>query len=80
MKKSNSSFITNQKTITMYVYPTDLIKIDQASQMVNLQPGTVYNLVSKWHIPFIKQGREIWFSISELQEFIEERKPKKLHD
>ena len=58
------------------IYPTDLVRIEQASKITGLRPKYIYNLSYKWYIPVIKRGHELWFSISELTEFNEERKLK----
>lgn len=62
----------------MYQQPTDLVRIHQASKITGLSIGHIYRLAQSWYIPVIQKGRNVWFSVSELKQFNEEKKSRKL--
>ncbi|TKC04360.1 helix-turn-helix domain-containing protein [Pedobacter frigoris] len=48
----------------------DLLNIQQASELVTLAVPTLYSKVSLKEIPFCKKGKRLYFSRSELLEWI----------
>lgn len=63
--QASLSSITSQKDQS-----TDLIRIKEAAKLVNLQVATIYTLVSQSEIPVHKRGKLLWFSKTELVEWI----------
>lgn len=55
----------------------ELMGIEQASTYINLSHSTLYSLTRANKIPFMKQGRKLYFSQSELLAWMKEsnRKP-----
>lgn len=49
-----------------------LINIDEASEFLNLSVSRIYTKVSKREIPFMKKSKRLYFSKSELLEYIKE--------
>ena len=54
----------------------DLLTIKQASEFVNLAVPTIYTLVGRNEIPFMKPGRKLYFSRKELESWIREGRKK----
>ncbi len=52
----------------------DLILTEEAAELLNLSINTVYAKVSKREIPFMKRGKRLYFSKSELTNFIKSGK------
>jgi excisionase family DNA binding protein len=50
---------------------TDLLDIKQAASLLNLAVPTVYAKVSKNEIPYMKQSKRLYFSKSELLQYIQ---------
>ena len=49
----------------------DLLTIQQASELVNLAPSTLYSKTSTGTIPFTKRGKKLYFRKSDLIRWIE---------
>lgn len=49
----------------------DLLTIQQASELVNLAPATLYAKTSTGTIPFLKRGKKLYFRKSELIRWID---------
>lgn len=49
-----------------------LLTIEEASKLITLRKSTIYSLVSKKEIPFSKKGKRLYFSTSELEDWIRE--------
>jgi excisionase family DNA binding protein len=47
-----------------------LLTIEETSRYLNLSVPTIYTKVSKREIPFMKRGKRLYFSSSELFEYI----------
>lgn len=54
----------------------DLINIKQAALLINLSVYTVYGLVSRSEIPYMKKGKRLYFSKVELNAWIKSGKKK----
>ncbi|GAB4000016.1 helix-turn-helix domain-containing protein [Spirosoma daeguense] len=54
----------------------DLLVIKQASEVVNLAVPTIYGMVSRNEIPFMKRGKKLYFSRKELEDWIREGRQK----
>lgn len=59
-----------EKTLTS----DELLTVQQASELVNLAVPTLYSKVSLKEIPYCKKGKRLYFSRSELIEWITEGK------
>jgi excisionase family DNA binding protein len=54
----------------------ELLTVEQASIYLNLAHSTLYNLVHRREIPYMKRSRKLYFSKDELRKWVEEgRKP-----
>jgi len=49
---------------------SDILNIDQASEILQISKYTLYKLVKRKEIPFSKIGKQIRFSRQSLEEFI----------
>ncbi len=47
-----------------------LISVQEASDYIGLSPDTVYTMVSKRRIPFVKVGRRTMFDVGLLQDWL----------
>ncbi|MDJ1483599.1 helix-turn-helix domain-containing protein [Cytophagaceae bacterium YF14B1] len=54
--------------------------IDLAIQVTGLAKSTIYNLASEGRIPHMKRGKKLYFSYTELENWIREGKPQLLHN
>ena len=50
--------------------PDKLFNIDEASEYLNLAKPTVYSMVSKGTIPFMKKSKRLYFSKEELLDYV----------
>ena len=50
--------------------PDKIISIDEAAVLVKLAKATIYCLVSQKKIPYMKQGKKLYFSTNELNNWI----------
>lgn len=50
--------------------PSDLLSIQQASELLNLSVPTIYSKVSRKELPYSKRGKKLYFSREELVEFV----------
>lgn len=53
-----------------------LLTIKEASQFLKLTVPTIYSKVSKNELPFMKQGKRLYFSSTELMEYIKKGRKK----
>ncbi len=71
-----------RKALKEVHYPTDskhesveeFIDVEQASKLLNLSKQTIYTKSSKREIPAMKRGKRLYFSKSELMQYIKEGK------
>lgn len=47
-------------------YLQELIKADVAAEYIGLKRGTLYNMVSNGEVPYIKQGKRVYFKRADL--------------
>ena len=50
--------------------PEQLLTIQQAAEFLSLTVPTIYSKVSKGELPFMKRGKRLYFSKTELMEYI----------
>ena len=52
----------------------DLLNIQEAANFLNLSKSTLYNKVNKRELPVMKQGKRLYFSKTELVDYIKSGK------
>ncbi len=50
--------------------PEQLLTIQQAAEFLSLAVPTIYSKVSKGELPFMKRGKRLYFSRTELMEYV----------
>ncbi len=58
------------KALTPTKEPSDLMSIQEVSELLNLSIATLYTKVSKRELPYSKRGKKLYFSRTELLEFV----------
>jgi excisionase family DNA binding protein len=61
-------FIERQETPTEQ--PEQLLSIQQAAEFLSLSVPTLYSKVSKGELPVMKRGKRLYFSRTELMEYV----------
>ncbi|WP_313101837.1 helix-turn-helix domain-containing protein [Epilithonimonas sp.] len=56
--------------------PEKFLTIQQAAAFLSLSVPTIYSKVSKRELPFMKQGKRLYFSLTELTEYLKNGKKK----
>lgn len=56
------------------VKQSDLLTIQEAATFLDLSKHTLYNKVNKIEIPYMKKGKRLYFSRSELMDYIKSGK------
>jgi excisionase family DNA binding protein len=56
--------------------PEQLLTIQEAAQFLNLTVPTIYSKVSKRELPVMKRSKRLYFSSTELMEYIKEGRKK----
>lgn len=56
--------------------PEQFLTIQEAAKILNLTVPTIYSKVSKSELPVMKRGKRLYFSRTELMEYIKEGKKK----
>ena len=56
--------------------PERFLTIQQAAEFLNLSVPTMYSKVSKRELPVMKQGKRLYFSLTELTEYLKNGKKK----
>ena len=56
--------------------PEQLLTVQEAAQFMNLTVATIYSKVSKSELPVMKRGKRLYFSSTELMEYIKEGRKK----
>lgn len=56
--------------VTSNVEIDQLLTIEKAADVLSLSKQTVYGLVSRTEVPFMKKGKRLYFSQQELMEWI----------
>jgi len=60
------------KTGTSTCQPEQLLTIQEAAQFLNLAVPTIYSKVSKGELPVMKRSKRLYFSSTELLEYLKE--------
>lgn len=56
--------------------PEQFLTIQQAAEFLNLSVATIYSKVSKRELPVMKRSKRLYFSLSELTEYLKNGKKK----
>ncbi len=56
--------------------PEQLLTVQEAAQFLNLTVPTIYSKVSKGELPVMKRSKRLYFSSTELMEYIKEGRKK----
>ena len=56
--------------------PEQLLTIQEAAKFLNLTVPTIYSKVSKRELPVMKRGKRLYFSSTELMEYLKEGRKK----
>ena len=56
--------------------PEQLLTVQEAGQFLNLKVPTVYTKVSKGELPVMKRSKRLYFSSTELMEYLKEGRKK----
>ena len=67
--------IENQEQ-KLIAQPEQLLTIQEAAQFLKLTVPTIYSKVSKGELPVMKRGKRLYFSSTELMEYIKEGRKK----
>ena len=57
-----------------------LIDIEELSRMLSIPVGSIYNLVSRRRIPFVKIGRRIRFDLGDISRWIKDQSQEGQYD
>ena len=64
------------RTTTQPEQPEQLLTIQEAAQFLNLTVPTIYSKVSKGELPVMKRSKRLYFSSTELMEYLKEGRKK----
>lgn len=60
--------------------PESLLTIEQAAEFLTLSKATLYSKVSRNELPYMKRGKRLYFSKSELLDYIKEGRHKTISE
>jgi excisionase family DNA binding protein len=76
LREELNTFLSNVPDSINANQPQELLNIAGASKYLNLTPYSIYNLVHRREIPYMKRAKRLYFSKEELRQWVEEgRKP-----
>ena len=64
------------KTLAPLEQPEQLLTVQEAAQFLNLTTPTIYSKVSKGELPVMKRSKRLYFSSTELMEYLKEGRKK----
>jgi excisionase family DNA binding protein len=70
------SLLLNKQEQEPILKPEQFLTIQEAAEFLNLTVPTIYSKVSKNELPFMKRSKRLYFSLSELIEYIKEGRKK----
>ena len=65
-----------QESKTPTDHPEQLLTVQQAAEFLHLSPATVYGQVSRGELPVMKRGKRLYFSRTELLEYLKQGRKK----
>ena len=70
------SLIIESRAETNSEQTEKLLTVDEAAEFLSLTVPTIYSKVSKRELPFMKRGKRLYFSSSELMEYLKQGRKK----
>jgi len=70
------SELQESRTAVNNEQPEQFLTIQQAAAFLKLSVATIYSKVSKRELPVMKQGKRLYFSLTELTEYLKNVKKK----
>ncbi len=71
-----SVFLASKHTETSSNVSEDILSVEEARNYLKIGKSTLYNLVHRKGIPYMKRGKRLYFAKDELRQWVEEgRKP-----
>lgn len=67
---------TPPQTVEPIEQPEQLLTVQEAAQFLNLTVPTIYSKVSKGELPVMKRSKRLYFSSTELMEYLKEGRKK----
>ncbi len=67
---------TPPQTVEPTEQPERLLTVQEAAQFLNLTVPTIYSKVSKGELPVMKRSKRLYFSSTELMEYLKEGRKK----
>lgn len=67
---------TPPQTVEPTEQPEKLLTVQEAAQFLNLTVPTIYSKVSKGELPVMKRSKRLYFSSTELMEYLKEGRKK----
>jgi len=67
---------TPPQTVEPTEQPEQLLTVQEAAQFLNLTVPTIYSKASKGELPVMKRSKRLYFSSTELMEYIKEGRKK----
>lgn len=61
---------TPPQTVDTCDHPEQLLSIDEAAEFLRLAKPTLYSKVSKNELPYMKRGKRLYFSRTELMDYL----------
>ena len=68
--------LKHSKNVSSQPEPDRLLTVDQCAEFLNLSKPTIYGLISRREIPFMKRGKRCYFSKTELFDYLKEGRRK----
>ena len=72
----NSCLKNNTQEQPTTEQPEQLLTVQEAAQFLNLTVPTIYSKVSKGELPVMKRSKRLYFSSTELMEYLKEGRKK----
>ena len=65
--------LTNERNLTKEKSPGDeLMTVETAADYLSMSRSNIYQLTSRFEIPFMKRGKRLYFKKEELRQWLEE--------
>lgn len=76
VEKAIKAQSTKQQANSQLQKPEQFLTVQEAAKFLNLTVPTIYSKVSKRELPCMKRGKRLYFSSTELMEYIKEGRKK----
>ena len=64
------------QTVDTCDQPEQLLSIDEVAELLHLAKSTIYSKVSKNELPYMKRGKRLYFSKTDLMEYLKKGRKK----